>query len=102
MKFLLEVTVPHEAFNNAVKDGSVGDKINRIMSSIKPEACYFTTINGKRGAIMIVSVENSADLPSITEPWFLLFNADVEIKMFMTADELTRSGLEELGRIWRS
>jgi len=102
MKFLLEVTIPHESFNAAVKDGSVGDKINRIMTSIRPETAYFTTMNGKRGAILIVDIENSFDLPLISEPWFLLFNADVQAKMFMTPDELGRSGLEELGRKWSS
>jgi hypothetical protein len=102
MKFLLEVTIPHEAFNAAVKDGSINDKMNRIMTTIRPDAAYFTTMNGKRGAIMIVDIDNAFDLPVVSEPWFLLFNADVQVKMFMTPEELERSGLEELGRKWRS
>ena len=42
MRVLMNVRIPHAEFNAAVKDGSVGSKLNRILESIKPEAVYFT------------------------------------------------------------
>ena len=38
---LLNVRIPHEQFNKAVKDGSAGQKLRRILEEIKPEAVYF-------------------------------------------------------------
>ena len=50
MRVLLEVKIPHEPFNAAVRDGSAGAKLNRILEETKPGAVYFTERNGQRGA----------------------------------------------------
>ena len=42
MRMLLKVKFPHEQFNQAVRDGSVGPKVRRILEDAKPEAVYFT------------------------------------------------------------
>lgn len=35
MRMLLNVKFPHEQFNKAVKDGSVGEKVRRILDDTK-------------------------------------------------------------------
>jgi len=100
MRMLVQVKFPHDAFNQAVRDGSVGHKVRRILEAIKPEAVYFTDRNGQRGAILIIDVANPAKVPAIAEPWFLTFNADVEFHVAMTPEDLQRAGLEELGKKW--
>ena len=100
MKILMNVRIPHKPFNAAVKDGSVGAKINRIMEAIKPEAAYFTEQNGQRGAVLVVDVADSSKIPALAEPWYLTFEADVEFRIAMTPDELKKSGLDELGKKW--
>jgi hypothetical protein len=60
MRMLLQAKIPHERLNTAVRDGSVGDKLKRILEATKPEAVYFTEQNGQRGAIMIVNVDDDA------------------------------------------
>jgi len=35
---LLNVKFPHDEFNKAVRDGTVGEKMRRILEDIKPEA----------------------------------------------------------------
>jgi hypothetical protein len=45
MRILLNVRIPHQQFNAAVKDGTVGPKIERILKATKPEAVYFTEHN---------------------------------------------------------
>jgi hypothetical protein len=97
---LLNVKFPHEQFNKAVRDGSVGQKIGRILEEIKPEAVYFTEQNGQRGAILIIDMADSSNVPSFAEPWFLAFNADVEFRVVMTPEDLQKAGLEELGKKW--
>ncbi len=100
MRMLLNVKFPHEQFNKAVKDGSVGQKVRHILEDIKPEAVYFTEQNGQRGAILIIDMADPSKVPSFAEPWFLVFNADVEFRIVMSPEDLQKAGLEELGKKW--
>ena len=68
MRMLMNVTIPHEPFNAAVRDGTAGAKINKILEHLTPEAVYFTEQNGKRGAILIVNLPNDAKVPALAEP----------------------------------
>jgi hypothetical protein len=100
MKMLLQVKIPHETFNTAVRDGSAGEKLKRILEATKPEAVYFTERDGQRGAIMIVNLDDPSRVPMFAEPWFLTFNADVEFRIAMTPEDLARGGLDALGKKW--
>jgi hypothetical protein len=100
MRMLLDITLPNEEFNNAVREGTAGATISRILKDAKPEAVYFTEREGKRGAVLIVDVAEPSKVPSFAEPWFLQFNADVQLRIVMSPEELQRSGLEALGRRW--
>jgi hypothetical protein len=37
MRMLMQARIPHKEFNAAVKDGSVGEKIKRILEDTKPQ-----------------------------------------------------------------
>ena len=100
MRILLNVRIPHQPFNEAVKDGTAGSKLNRILEATKPEAVYFTEQNGQRGAVVIVDLSDPSKIPELSEPWFLTFQADVEFRVVMTPDDLKRAGLDELGKKW--
>ena len=100
MRMLLKVTLPHNTFNAAVRDGSAGPKLNRILEELKPQAVYFTEFGGKRTAVVIVEVSDPAKIPVYAEPWFLTFDADVEFHPVMTADDLAKAGLDALGKKW--
>jgi len=100
MRILLIAKFPHQLFNAAVKDGTVGSKLNRILEATKPEAVYFTAQDGHRSAVLIVDLPDPSKIPALAEPWFLTFNADVEIRVVMTPDDLKRAGLDELGKKW--
>jgi hypothetical protein len=97
---LLQVTIPHEPFNSAVRDGSVSEKTIRILDETKPEAVYFTERNGHRTVVLIIELTEASDIPSMAEPWFLTFNADVEFHPVMTLDDLQRAELDSLGKKW--
>jgi hypothetical protein len=100
MKILMNVKIPHQPFNAAVKDGTAGAKLSRILEAIKPEAAYFTEQNGCRGAVLVVDLPNPSKIPALAEPWFLTFQADVEFRVAMSAEDLKKSGLEEIGKKW--
>ena len=94
------VKFPHRPFNAAVKDGSVGSKLNRILEAIKPEAVYLTDFDGRRGAVLIVDLPDASKIPALSEPWFLTFEADVEVHPFMALEDLQKAGLDEIGKKW--
>jgi hypothetical protein len=100
MRMLLHARIPHEEFNAAVRDGSAGGKIKQILDETKAEAVYFTEYDGRRGAIMIININDPSEVPKFAEPWFLSFNADVQFHIAMTPEELGRAGLEKLGKKW--
>jgi hypothetical protein len=100
MRILLNITFPHDKFNAAVKDGSAGKKLKKILDKMKPEAVYFTGHHGKRGAIMVVDLPDASKIPSLAEPWFLSFNADVDFQIAMTPGDLAKADLDKLGKKW--
>lgn len=100
MRMLMQVRFPHQEFNAMVRDGTAGPKLNRILDETKPQSVYFTEINGQRGALMIVDLEDPSKVPSLAEPWFLGFNADVEFHVVMSREELGRASLDTLGQKW--
>jgi hypothetical protein len=100
MRILLIARLPHEPFNAAVSDGSAGPKTQAILDAIKPEAVYFTEMNGQRTVVMIAELERPSMIPALAEPWFLTFNADVEFHVVMSGEDLKVAGLDKLGKKW--
>lgn len=100
MRFLMKVSLPDEPFNNFVKNGSAGEKIQQILTELKPEAAYFIEMNGLRTGILIVNLDNTSEMPAKAEPWFLLFDAKVEFHPVMLPEDLAKSGLEAIGKKW--
>lgn len=97
---LMQVQLPVEPFNTFVRDGSAGHKIQKILEAIKPEAAYFTAQDGHRGGTLIVNLKDPSEIPMLAEPWFLTFNAKVELQPAMTPEDLARAGLDALGKKW--
>jgi hypothetical protein len=100
MRMMMQVTPDQELFNAATRDGTVGQKMGRILEEQKPESVYFAEINGRRTAIIVVDIEASSQIPSFAEPWFLTFNARVRFHPVMNMEDLGKGGLEELGKKW--
>jgi hypothetical protein len=100
MRMLCHVKLPNKEFNAYINDGSISQKLKRILDDIKPQAVYFTEYEGKRGAIIIVDVPEPSAIPKMSEAWFVLFNAEVEWHIVMTPDELEKAGLEKVAKKW--
>ncbi|MBF6651285.1 panthothenate synthetase [Methylobacter sp. BlB1] len=100
MKMLLTVEFPPEPFNSLVRNGRVGEIIERILETIKPEMVYFTEQDGKRGGIFVVNVQTPSDVPAFAEPFFLNFEACCKFRILMSPEELQKADLEGLGKKW--
>lgn len=101
MRFVMHISLPAEKFNQAVLDGTAGQKLGRILDDAKPEAAYFCAKDGKRGGFLIVNMSDASELPRFAEPWFLSFGATVEFLPTMTPQDLQRAGLDQLGKKWQ-
>lgn len=101
MRFVLYISLPADKFNHAVRDGTAGQKIERILEDTKPEAAYFCAKDGKRGCFLIVNMSDSSEMPRLAEPWFLHFDATVEFLPAMTPQDLQRAGLDQLAKKWQ-
>jgi hypothetical protein len=97
MRMILKVSIPMEPFNTYVRDGSAGKRVARILEDIRPEAAYFWEEEGLRGGILVVDLPEASKIPALAEPWFLSFNATVQIRPTMTPEDLAKAGLEALG-----
>ena len=100
MRMLMNVRIPHEPFNTLVKNGTAGEILGRILNDIKPESIYFTEQGGTRGAVAVINMDDPSQVPSFSEPFFLNFNADCEFRIAMSAEDLGKAGLDELGKKW--
>lgn len=100
MRMLMYVKFPIEPFNTAVRKGTVAETIRRILDETKPEAAYFTDHDGHRGATLVVQVKDATDIPRLSEPWFLHFNAEIQFHIAMTPEDLGKADLGALGKKW--
>ena len=90
MRFLMKVSMPVEAGNSAAKAGF--QAMQQILAEQKPEAAYFVADGGKRTAMLIVNFDDPSQLPALAEPWFIAFNAAIEVTPAMVPEDLQKAG----------
>jgi len=91
MRFMMKVVIPVETGNAAAKAGKLGQTIQSILEELKPESAYFTSIDGCRSGYFYFNMEDASQIPSIAEPWFLAFNASVDIHPVMLPEDLGKA-----------
>ena len=92
MRVLMKVSLPVETANAFARKGTLGETIGRILQEIKPECAYFGDADGKRTGFFVVNLEGLHKIPATVEPWFLAFNASVQLTPVMTAEDLQKAG----------
>lgn len=91
MRMMLRWTVPVEAGNDAIEDGTIAEVIQSMMETLNPEAAYFMAEGGDRAGMMVFDMTDPAQIPQIAEPLFLNLDAAVEFIPVMNADDLKRA-----------
>ncbi|MDB5077905.1 MAG: hypothetical protein JWO42_4084 [Chloroflexi bacterium] len=93
MRFMIKLTMPVESANKAIKSGTFGTTMQSILEELKPEASYFFANNwGMRSGVIIVNMQDASQIPAIAEPFFLAFNASVEVYPVMSPEDLGKAG----------
>jgi hypothetical protein len=95
MRMLMKAQIPTQGGNRGIKDGSLAATVRKFMETAKPEAAYFTTMDGLRTMIAVFDLKALPDMVRIAEPIFAAVDASVEFMPCMNADEL-KSGLSSL------
>ncbi|MGH9512141.1 MAG: DUF3303 family protein [Terriglobales bacterium] len=83
--------MPVESGNVTMLDGSLPRAIEAILNDMKPEAAYFFANNGQRSAFVVFDMKDTSQIPAVAEPWFLAFNAHVEIIPAMNLEDLKKA-----------
>jgi hypothetical protein len=91
MRFLLKAEWPVETSNAAMKGGHLAETVRSILDDLKPEAAYFLASNGKRTALLVLDMQDASQIPALAEPWFLAFEAAIELVPVMTPDDLGKA-----------
>jgi len=85
---MLKLHVPTEAANAAIKDGRFAKVLASTLERLKPEAAYFTAVDGDRGGFIVFDLQQPDDIPSICEPLFHELHAKVELVPVMTPEDV--------------
>lgn len=93
MRTMVKFAIPTEKGNDAANSGLLAQTMQSVLAKLQPEAAYFCTMDGKRGAMLFIDIADPAKIVEVIEPLFLNLNAEVDLVPVMTADEL-RKGIE--------
>ncbi|PHQ48015.1 hypothetical protein BLA24_31670 [Streptomyces cinnamoneus] len=83
------------AGNEAVRDGTMGTVVQELMEQLKPEAAYFTALDGGRTCLLVFDMDDASQMPKICEKLFTEMEAEVELHPVMDAEDL-KKGLAAL------
>ena len=92
MRMMMKVSSPVVEGNAAIVSGSLSSTIGAILADLKPEAAYFMEEHGLRTGFVVFDLADTSKIPGIDEPWFLSFNAKVELHPAMNLDDLKNAG----------
>ena len=100
MRFLVKVKPDLQRTNKSIAEGSFDQKMQQVLSHIKPEAAYFFEEDGYRTAIFVVDIQKASQIPNIGEPFFHGMEAEVHFHPVMSAEDLRESNLRETASQW--
>lgn len=90
MRMMLKISIPVEAGNNAIKDGSLPSTIQGLIERLKPEASYFFPEDGQRTALFVFDMHEASQIPALVEPLFMGMHAAVALFPVMNAEDLQK------------
>jgi len=90
MRMMIKFSFPVKPGNDLVGSGKVAKIFQSLMEDLKPEAAYFYPVDGQRGGLMVVNVNDSSDLAKFGEPFWLGLQADISVTPVMNGEDLQK------------
>ena len=97
MRMLMKISIPIEAANRAVRDGSVKEIMKTTLEQLRPEAAYFYPSEEGRTMLLFVDVKENSDIPAMGEPLFQGLGARVSFTPVMNLQDF-QAGMAKLSR----
>jgi uncharacterized Fe-S cluster-containing protein len=94
MKLMMTIKIPVEHGNQAVKDGSMAKAFENLMDKIKPEAAYFSMLDGYRAAYLVYELDEQYKLLDLHEPMFAAMGALIDERPVLNWDDMGRAFAE--------
>lgn len=91
MRVMARISNPTERGNAAMTDGTNARLIQEMVERWNPEAVYFATIAGRRGAYVVFDLQDPSDIPAFCEPLFQGLGAEIEIFPVMIPEDLQKA-----------
>lgn len=88
MRVMLRVEFPVAEGNAAIRSGKLPQIIQGFMAKWKPEAAYFTAMEGARTAFFVFDLADTSQIPSVAEGFFMGLNAKLQLYPVMNAEDL--------------
>ncbi|MFI0737213.1 DUF3303 family protein [Streptomyces sp. NPDC021100] len=88
MRTLLRARLDTPAANEAIRNGTMADTMRGVLDRLRPEAAYFTCMDGGRTCFLVFEMREPAEMPALVEQFFLGMEAEVELHPVMNADDL--------------
>jgi hypothetical protein len=97
MRTMMKISIPIEAANKAVHDGSAQRIMKTALETLRPEAAYFFPGEEGRTILLFIDLKETSDIPAIGEPFFQGFNARITFTPVMNGQDF-QAGLAKLPR----
>ena len=97
MRVMMKCSIPVEAGNKGVKEGTLPKTVMAFIEQHRPEASYFIAEQGKRTALFFFDLKDPTMIPSVAEPFFMNLNAEVSIVPAMNAEDM-KTGVERANK----
>ena len=94
---MMKVSIPVEAGNKAIKDGSLSKTMMEFVDRMKPEAAYFGPEGGNRTAFFVFDLKDPSSIPSAAESFFMNLNASIDLTPVMDLQDM-KDGVERARR----
>ncbi|KMS69072.1 hypothetical protein ACM01_36315 [Streptomyces viridochromogenes] len=95
MRVLLQAHLDTEKTNDIIRSGKMPQVMQEIVGAFKPESSYFTADAGVRTMFLVFDMQDSSQMPPLTEPLFERFGAEVNYTPVMNLDDVQK-GLSQL------
>jgi hypothetical protein len=101
VRVMITFSMNPEKGDRLIKEGRLGEIMASILEDLQPEAAYFTDVEGTRGGVLIVDMEEASRLPAVVEPLLLGVGATLRVQPVMTPEDLRGAAgeaLQEMGQ----
>jgi len=94
---MMKVSVPIEAANKAVQEGTMGKLLQAQLERLRPEAVYFYADDDVRTALLFIDVKDASDMPVIADPFFQQVSARIRFTPVMNVADF-QAGMAKLAK----